>query len=441
MSNFLEDCEKNPIHISGKIQPHGAIAVIDKNHNIIYISENISEYLLDDNTLSLGKSLAKKFLPFIKTLESETLSRLRTQIKNINLSFVKNNNSEIIIEFTKSTDSFRPSEEILEEIETFEQIKNESELNKLREKLISDVFHLSGYKRIMYYSFFEDGDGEVLNEIKDSTVHGSYMGLRFPASDIPMIARQLYLLNPWRQIPDVNAKPINILGSSNTPPDLTYSDLRSVPEVHLAYLKNMQVFSSASFPISIGGELKGLIACHDYKPNTISVATLEKISARIKSFNFAYSNYFAANKILAIDDLNFKINSAKLILKKDIFFLTDWFLKEFSADGVTILDDTKKANKGVVLNDAYLKTIDNWFLSKQNPTLSIEKKTKELQFIFLTEISGFLSIRMSSKKLGKVRIYIFRKELIQEIIWAGNPEKPHDDSAFGIAPRDRKSVV
>lgn len=435
MPNFLENCEKTPLHLSGHIQPHGAICILNSKQIITHISENLSDFLPSEFELSLDGILPKPFLSLLVNLEDSPGSRLRAQFENTILSFVRNVNNEIIIEFTKSADEFQTSEDFFQEIDQFEIPKNEKELSKLRENLIQTIAELSGFQRVMFYSFLEKGDGEVITEKRDASVYGSYFGLRFPASDIPRIARKLYLINPWRQIPDRNAKPIPIFSSEEVIPDLSYSDLRSVPEVHITYLKNMQVNSSLSLPIIISGELQGLIACHHSEPKTLSVEVLEKISAYIKSFNLAYKNYLSEKLILDMDSLKFKLETAKQMAEKDLTHLEDWLIKEFSSEGVSILKNNQFISLGITPKEIELKFINDWFSEKNAHIISVENFIEELKVAILLDVKGFIGIKVNSKSLGSFRIFIFRKEYIYEIEWGGNPEKPIENSEYGIAPR------
>src|SRR5574343_1684861 len=108
------------------------------------------------------------------------------------------------------------------------------DLLALRHALLAQIAKLTGAHRVMYYAFLPNEDGEVLDEICDDPAAGTYLGLRYPASDIPMVARQLYLKNPWRCIPDAQAAPVPILSlDADVPADLTWSDLRSVSPVHV----------------------------------------------------------------------------------------------------------------------------------------------------------------------------------------------------------------
>jgi light-regulated signal transduction histidine kinase (bacteriophytochrome) len=129
---------------------------------------------------------------------------------------------------------------------------------------------LTGFDRVMVYRFDHDGSGEVIAE---STRGGldSYLGLHYPASDIPRQARILYERNWLRIIPDVSAVPVAIEPAviAGQPLNLSMSTLRSVSPIHIEYLRNMGIGASMSVSILRDGKLWGLFACHHYVPHTV----------------------------------------------------------------------------------------------------------------------------------------------------------------------------
>ena len=116
------------------------------------------------------------------------------------------------------------------------------------------VRQLSGYDRVMVYRFRHDDAGEVVAESRDEAME-SYLGLRFPASDIPAQARALYVRNRIRVIPDAGYRAVAIVPGvhdDGAPLDLGQHALRSVSPVHLEYLRNMGVWASMSISIHGG---------------------------------------------------------------------------------------------------------------------------------------------------------------------------------------------
>jgi light-regulated signal transduction histidine kinase (bacteriophytochrome) len=174
----------------------------------------------------------------------------------------------------------------------------ELELHNKITQLIQDV---TGFNRVMIYAFCDNGDGEVLAEMRHETIYGGYLGLRFPASDIPQIARALYKKNPWRLIPDIQSQTILLLSKLPSPPDLTWSDLRSVSPVHQIYLANMGVRASLSLPIIVGGELWGLIACHHTTARVLPLKTMRAASQIAKHYALVLATWVAETRMRFID--------------------------------------------------------------------------------------------------------------------------------------------
>ncbi len=148
----------------------------------------------------------------------------------------------------------------------------------------------------MVYRFDADYNGQVVAESLDPASRAAdepFLGLHYPATDIPAQARQLYLTNWLRVIPDLDYTPVplvpeqNDIAAAHRPHDsmhgrldLGHTSLRSVSPLHVEYLKNMGV--TATMTVSLldlsggrgatvgtadhppGPRLWGLVACHHY---------------------------------------------------------------------------------------------------------------------------------------------------------------------------------
>ena len=139
-------------------------------------------------------------------------------------------------------------------------------------RVAEQVRQLTGYDRVMLYQFLPEWHGKVVAEVCQPGVEG-FLGLHFPAGDIPPNARRLYLVKHQRVIADVNAEPVPVLSASaDTMVDLTYSQLRAVHPVHIQYLKNMGVEASFSVSLVVAGRLWGMIACHHFAPRQVPLS-------------------------------------------------------------------------------------------------------------------------------------------------------------------------
>jgi two-component system, chemotaxis family, sensor kinase Cph1 len=146
-------------------------------------------------------------------------------------------------------------------------------LSELLNEAATGVRSMTGFDRVMIYRFAESHEGEVVAEARAEDIE-SFLGLWYPASDIPEQARRLYLLNPSRNVVDVEYTPAPILPvinpDSHRPADMSFAGLRSVSPIHCEYLKNMGVAASMSISIILDGKLWGLVTCHHRSPNFVA---------------------------------------------------------------------------------------------------------------------------------------------------------------------------
>ncbi|MFK7960385.1 MAG: GAF domain-containing protein [Phycisphaerales bacterium] len=135
--------------------------------------------------------------------------------------------------------------------------------DSLVNELADDVRGLLGSERALVYRFHGDQSGEVVGASSVDALP-TYLGLRFPAGDIPAQARRLYDLVPDRQIVDGAAEPVDVIvhAGRDAPLDLSYCRLRGVPLVHRQYMANMGIRAGLSIAIRVRGRLWGLLTCH-----------------------------------------------------------------------------------------------------------------------------------------------------------------------------------
>ena len=151
---------------------------------------------------------------------------------------------------------------------TVVRLAKQTTLESFHRDAARQVRNMTGFSRVMVYRFAATGSGEVIAE--EAPVGAEkFLGLHYPASDIPVQARALYLRNPFRIIADVKADTVPLLAADadvEPPLDLSLAITRAVSTVHLEYLRNMGVAASLSISIIVDGALWGLIACHNDTP-------------------------------------------------------------------------------------------------------------------------------------------------------------------------------
>jgi diguanylate cyclase (GGDEF)-like protein/PAS domain S-box-containing protein len=147
-------------------------------------------------------------------------------------------------------------------LRTFEQAGSARHLCELA---VQGLKAITGYDRVMAYRFGEDGHGEVIAESLEARLE-PFLGLRYPASDIPAQARRLFLRQRVGMIGDAGATPVPLLADpaldDGTPLDLTHSALRSASPIHREYMRNMHTAASLTVALVHRGELWGMLVCH-----------------------------------------------------------------------------------------------------------------------------------------------------------------------------------
>ncbi|PWC36342.1 HWE histidine kinase domain-containing protein [Azospirillum sp. TSO35-2] len=280
----LTDCDREPIHQLGLIQPTGFLIAVSADWIILHVSANIGRWLGVEPDALLGTPLAR-------LIDGEALHTIRgrLQVAHINGGVerafgvrlsgrapvcdvaVHLSGSTIVIEAEPSEGEGPPdSGSLLRSM--IARVQSAPGLDGFCREAARQMRALTGFDRVMVYRFAPDGSGEVIAE---SAVHGigSFLGLRYPASDIPQQARRLYERSWLRCIGDVDAAPVPLvppLDPTGRPLDLSLCLLRSVSAIHVEYLRNMGVHASLSVSILRHGKLWGLFACHHRQARALS---------------------------------------------------------------------------------------------------------------------------------------------------------------------------
>ena len=130
-----------------------------------------------------------------------------------------------------------------------------SDTSELGNEIISQrrSRRLTGFDRVMVYQFLSDGSGAVVAEEKEAHLT-PFLNHRYPASDIPKQARELYQRNALRIIPNVEYTPAPIMPVrsplTDEPLDMSHCILRSVSPVHIRYLKKWVSAHRCGVPVA-----------------------------------------------------------------------------------------------------------------------------------------------------------------------------------------------
>jgi light-regulated signal transduction histidine kinase (bacteriophytochrome) len=284
-SATLSSCETEPIHLLGAIQPIGFLLSISGDWLILRASQNTQT--------CLGVTGEIVGQPVKNLLSADLLHDIRGRLQIaagtgiVERLFghrltpgsprydvaVHASGGETVLEFEESTGETSAPLSVLRSM--MARTERQTSAKKACEEAARQIRALIRFERVMVYRFDEDGAGEVIAESANNHLT-PFLGLRYPASDIPAQARALYRRNYLRIIVDVDAEPvpvIPVISPEGVRLDLSMSGLRSVSPIHLEYLRNMGVRASMSISIVVAGQLWGLIACHHPSPMHLGLET------------------------------------------------------------------------------------------------------------------------------------------------------------------------
>ena len=454
----LTNCDREPIHILGAIQPIGFLLALTTDWIIARASENSADFIGMTPDELIGRPLRECIPPAAFHDLRNRMSMLRGP-NAVERMFgcllvehaapfdiaVHLSGGQIVVEAMPGSDehgdatgTVRSMIARLDQCQDFATFFREG---------ARQIRALIGFDRVMVYRFADDLSGEVIAEVCKPGI-GTFKGLHYPASDIPAQARELYKRNLLRVITDVEAKPVRIvptLDESGAPLDLSLSLLRAVSPIHIEYLKNMGVGASMSISIVVDGKLWGLFACHHYgsrcptfERRSVAELFAQMFSMRLESRERQETVEYERRARDISDQLLGAVASDETLLK-DPDWLGDILTNTIPADGVGVWINGNYAFSGTTPSTEDFRKI----IRALNGTAAGRVfATDEIASIvpdagaFADRAAGMLAIPIS--RSPRDYVVLFRQELVRSVRWAGDPHKPVDYGPNGprLTPRE-----
>ena len=334
---------------------------------------------------------------------------------------------------------------------TTHELQAATSFENLLSEAAEGIRRVTGYGRVLIYRFSEGGEGEVVAESKSPWME-PFLGLRYPASDIPEQARRMYVLSAIRCIPDAGyvASPLvpDLNPVSGRPTDMSFATLRSVSPIHCEYMQNMGVAASMSVSIVRNGLLWGLIACHNETPRwtAYEMRTACAFLGRVLSGEIARRESEQEKGYLI--DRNVVLSRLLAVMAGQPSPLAALgeaaaLLRELiPCDGVAVIEEEGLWRSGATPEPEEFSELYN---SLKHVVHSGVFATNKLKYGFPSleklraTAAGLILLELSRVPLRL--IYFFRAELPQTVKWAGNPEKAVVPAGDGVRVSPRKSFA
>jgi two-component system, chemotaxis family, sensor kinase Cph1 len=473
----LSNCDREPIHLAGAVQPHGALLVLDGRRVVQQASASCAQILglaadaLIGCRLSelgpLGEALADALAQTLPSLH-DTPRPLQLSLGAQPLEGLVHRLpcGGLVIELSPATRALAidlPAAQREELIaQAIRRFTAAASIGTLADAIVSALHQMTGHDRVLLYRFDADGHGSVIAEARDPRLP-ALLGHHYPASDIPRQARALYVLNRVRVLDDVDAVPSPLVpprrADTGQALDMSWCHLRTMSPVHLQYLRNMGVTASLSASIVRDGQLWGLIAMHHHSPRGVRLATRTAIEllAEVASTRVAaIENYAHAQVSLLVRRLQQRLIDATTVegdWRLALLRTPQTLLAPLEATGAALAHEGEILTTGEVPSTAELRELLQWVDSQPRSSpetapdeaaapdtvfacSSVERAHPALSPLTPTAC-GVLAVKLSNSRPDW--LMWFRKEQLHTVTWAGDPNKPVDGGAPGdlsqISPR------
>lgn len=455
--DLLEACAREPIRIPGGVQPHGALLVLRPDDlAVLQASANASSVLGCAIAPDRAPRLAD--LPFGKSGFADDIACWSAGAEGLYLKAHRlggrafevsahRARQGLVLEFEPASDAQDASETFYPVLRDFlEESEALPDTQRLAEAVAVRVRRLTGFHRVMIYRFDADWNGTVIAEDGDGTLP-SYLDLRFPASDIPAQARDLYLLNRLRIIPTCEYEPVPLVPElsplDGAPLDMTFAALRSVSPVHLDYMRNMGTVASMSISLIVSGKLWGLISCHHAQERRVAAqerAACDFLGRMVAQQIDARERGAEISERLRLHQVETELVAhlarASAFQSGLVERAAQW-LGIVNAQGAAVLTEGTVLTAGATPSAEQVIELAEW-LRAQNIEQAFATDCLSLKWprgLDMADVaSGILAVPIS--RLHASFIIWFRPEVIRTVSWGGDPATAkQQDEAGRLHPR------
>lgn len=467
-------CDAEPIHIPGGIQPHGYLLCLSSTLAIVQASENIAalagspvEQLLGKPVdVVIGAAAAARVAhaaatamldeaplyvgvmgnPFFRAREA-VQDDLATDVDGPELDITMHrHDGNLIVELEiarhSNADVFASMYPL---VRTFTRsLQDVGTLTELGELAVREVRAMTGFGRVLLYKFDDEGRSQVLAEhIEDG--YTSFLNQLFPASDIPRQARALYVKQRVRLVANAQAKAARLVPALNPvtgrPTDLTYAALRSFSPIHLEYMRNMGTHASMSVSLVVRGQLWGLISCHHHDPRLVPFEVRVAIEhlGQIVSLQIEAKEERAETAYL----LRLRRTMSRLtgaLAEQDDYLSAlksspDDLLCFAGSTGAAIVVDGKATLVGSTPDQETVLALSQWLSSSTSGVYATDALSQAWPRAsgHADTASGILAVPIS--QIFRNYVLWFRPETTRTITWAGEPVKRVSSQDGSAAPR------
>jgi chemotaxis family two-component system sensor kinase Cph1 len=462
----FSNCDRELVQYPGAVQPHGAMLVVDEpDYVVLQASANCERFLGRSPEQLLGRKITEVLgdgaAAFFERLHRMSLDNTPVHVVReffagsaggVNI-FAHRCDGVLILELELISHEIEPSNgnlysDVRATIALLQATKGLQDFFDLAVERIRDF---TGYDRVMAYKFAEDGSGHVIAEAKRDDLE-PYLGLHYPATDIPAPARRLFSLSWLRHLPNVDYVAVPLVPESHPRTgkaiDMSYAMLRSVSVMYSDYLKNMDVKSTMVMPLMKDGALWGLIsAMHHSAPRHVPYEArmaAEFLAHMLSLLTAAKEDAEGADRRLRMTSVIDQLVEALCREPNLHASLGDRdrelnLLSLIDAQGAAVVSHGDVSLMGETPTEQEVRDLAAWLLRANQPVFATDRLPEVYPAAesYKSVASGALGARLSSQ--DPEYVLWFRPEHIEIVKWAGDPKKPvkvsETDGEIRLMPR------
>ncbi|KPF95068.1 ATPase [Rhodopseudomonas sp. AAP120] len=457
MAIDLTECDREPIHIPGAIQPHGYLfALAGGDPRLVSMSANVEALLgrpvadLADTSLVphlCGDSAARLDAAFASA-DPATVNPIRIDARTAAgeraFNGILHRSGELTILELETRDPAQQTSEFFRSVRSaIRRLQIAGDLANACNIAAGEIRRITGFDRVKVYRFSQDWSGQVIAESRDDNVP-SLLDFHFPSSDIPAQSRALYTTNKVRIIPDIGYTPTPLVPDYNPivggPIDLSFAVLRSVSPTHCEYMINMGMHGAMSISIVRDGRLWGMVSCHNVRPRFVSYEIRQACELIVQVLTWQIGVLEEAEivrhsvRVRAIQNRLLHELGDDQGLPDGLPKVGDEMLALMNASGFALCGFDGAVTFGRTPPRDEIMALSTWF-SRREPRAIFQTDQLSTSYPPAVDYSdcaaGVLAVPLG--RASSMLMLWFRPEVAQTVTWGGNPHKP-----VQIGPRGQR---
>lgn len=467
----ITNCDSEPVRTPGCVQGHGALLVLRlKDLCVLQASENVQAVIGLEVESILNRLVAAVLGVEFDVRLRALLARQSLDRSPIYLSTIPAGqhgggvgtldvtahtiDGVVVLEFEPTIMDAPECDHYALVRKTVARLQSAASLLQFCAVAAAELRELTGMDRVMVYKFHEDGHGEVFAESKRADL-APWIGLHYPAEDIPKPARDVFTRSWLRPIPDMSdalAEMVPLVNpDTGNPLDMTYCHLRGVSKMCTEYYRNMGVGATLTLSIRRGDQLWGLFSCiANSRPRYLSSqvrAACEFLAQVVSLQHNAAEDKESLAYRLSLADIQQKLlaNAAR---EGSLIALVDGapsLAEGIDASGAALYHDGHWHLLGTTPDATQLDGLGQWLVGTRFPASAAPlyataclARDYAPGAAYADVASGLLAMQLAQG--GGDLLLWFRPETMQTVTWGGDPhDKPMQIGPNGPRLTPRKS--